>query len=128
MENSQDYQEIVMHYIHAYNNFNIRGMLKDLHQDILFENVSEGRVNLKTQGIAAFEKQAESAKSIFQKREQQVTNIQANGNTVKVQIDYTGILAVDLPNGLKAGDTINMVGKSTFIFREGKIFQITDES
>ncbi|WP_367584473.1 hypothetical protein [Paenibacillus sp. FJAT-26967] len=43
-------------------------------------------------------------------------------------IDYEGILAVDLPNGLKTGDNIQLKGKSVFRIEEGKISLIEDYS
>lgn len=128
MGNNQRQQEMVENYINSYNKFDTEGMLNDLHEDIRFENISNGEVNLTTQGIEEFKNQAESAKKIFKKREQKIISIQSDRDTVEVQIDYTGILANDLPNGLKKGDTIKMSGKSTFVFKNSKIIHITDES
>jgi hypothetical protein len=101
MNSNQRKQEIVENYIQAYNHFDIKGMLHDLHNDIQFENISNGQANLTTHGIEEFRNQAESAKKLFKKREQKITTIKSNLNSVEVQIDYTGILAVDLPDGLK---------------------------
>lgn len=128
MDNNQRQQEMVENYIQAYNTFDIKGILRDLHDEVWFENVSEGVVNLTTHGIEEFTKQAESAKKLFDKREQRIISIQSTEHTVEVQIDYTGTLATDLPGGLKKGDTINMNGKSTFVFKAGKISHIKDES
>lgn len=47
---------------------------------------------------------------------------------VEIQIDYEATLAVDLPNGLKAGSKIQLKGKSIFGFLEEKISLIEDYS
>lgn len=121
-------QQTVENYIKAYNNFDIAGMLSTLHPDVYFENVTNGQVDLTTQGIDAFKKQAEQAKGFFHEREQTITGIQFSGDTVTVQIDYRGVLAGDLPNGMKAGDTLKLRGKSTFVFKDSRIARIKDES
>ena len=128
MDHHQSPQRIVENYIKAYNSFDTNGMLRDLHDEVLFENISHGQTTLTTHGIEAFKNQAESASKLFQKREQKITSMTTDGDTIEVQIEYTGIVANDLPNGLKAGDTINLTGKSTFVLKEGKISHIKDES
>jgi ketosteroid isomerase-like protein len=47
---------------------------------------------------------------------------------VRVGIKFEAIVAVDLPNGMKAGDHFNMEGKSIFKFRNGKLWRIADYS
>jgi hypothetical protein len=39
-----------------------------------------------------------------------------------------GILAADLPNGMKAGESMHLEGRSEFGFRDGRIDRITDYS
>jgi ketosteroid isomerase-like protein len=127
MDNDQR-RQVIEHYIQAYNNFDVDGMIRDLHNDILFENVVNGSVNLATHGLEAFRDQAESAKSLFRSREQKISGMQFRDDVVEALIDYTGVFAADLPNGPKAGDAIQIRGKSIFTFRDGKIAQIRDES
>jgi ketosteroid isomerase-like protein len=121
-------QETIDHYIRAYNAFDIEGMCRDLHEEVVFQNVSNGKVDLETQGLQAFKEQAQKAKNIFREREQKITEIHQADDSATVSIDYTGILAVDLSEQMKAGDTLRLQGKSTFYFREGKIVRIVDES
>jgi hypothetical protein len=47
---------------------------------------------------------------------------------VFVGIDFEGTLAIDLPNGMKAGEVIRTTGRTEFVFRDGLIQQITDIS
>lgn len=47
---------------------------------------------------------------------------------IVIGIDYEGVLAADLPNGMKAGEILRLNGKSEFTFRDEKIYRITDIS
>jgi ketosteroid isomerase-like protein len=119
MDKETQQRQIIEKYVKAYNAFDVAGMVKDLHPDIVFENISDGATNLKIQGISGFRQQAENAAQYFREREQQIKNIHFEYDTAEVEIDYSGVVAVDLPNGLKAGDRISMQGKSMFYFDGG---------
>ena len=51
----------------------------------------------------------------------------SNGKVI-IEIVYQAILAVDLPNGMKAGEGLSLNGKSIFSFVDDKIAIIIDES
>ena len=121
-------KQIVESYVSAYNNFDIEGMTKNLDNGIVFENISNGAVDVRTEGLDAFRKQAKSAKQYFKQRKQTIESWEFRDSTVVVDLDYQAILAIDLPNGLKAGDSISLKGKSEFEFFEGKIKKIVDKS
>lgn len=128
MLTNQQKHTIIESYIQAYNAFDVAGMLKDLHSQVNFKNIANDQVNLELQGIEAFENQANQAKTLFSQRQQTITNIQFGEQEVTIQIDYEGTLAQDLPNGLKAGETIKLNGRSVFRFKENKISEIQDIS
>ena len=119
-------KQIVKNYIEAYNSFDVKGMLRDLHKDVTFENIANGAINLQLKGIEAFEKQAEQAKALFSSRKQRIQAIHFDADKVEVAISYKGTLAVDLPNGMKAGDVIEMVGQSIFTFQDNLVIGIKD--
>ncbi len=121
-------RDIIENYIKSYNDFDIVGMTKNLSKDVIFENVSNGNVALRTEGITEFKKQAESAKHYFTKRKQTIEFWEFDNSKVSVEIVYTATLAIDLPNGLKTGNTLELKGKSEFEFESGKIKSITDKS
>jgi 3-deoxy-D-arabino-heptulosonate 7-phosphate (DAHP) synthase len=104
----------------------VDGMLEHLHEAIEFKNISNGEVNIRINGIAAFRQQAEQAKQFFQTREQRITNLTFGDTTTTIDIDYQAVLAIDLPNGMKKGDTLALQGKSIFQFQDDKIISITD--
>jgi hypothetical protein len=119
-------KEIIEIYIKSYNNFDVAGMLSNMHEDVVFENISDGKVDLSTQGINALREQAEQAKSYFSQREQRITSIRFNNDLVEIDLDYNAILAIDLPNGLRAGDKLELKGKSIFKFIDDKIIELKD--
>ncbi|MBC3539238.1 nuclear transport factor 2 family protein [Rufibacter sediminis] len=121
-------KQVIQHYIAAYNAFDVQGMIRDLHQDIVFENISNGVVNLRTEGIEAFTSQAEAAKQYFSQRQQTVDSWSFQENNITAAITYEARVATDLPNGMKAGDTVKMTGQSEFRLKDGLIIGITDKS
>jgi ketosteroid isomerase-like protein len=122
------YRKIIENYIDAYNSFDIDRMLSDMHDDIKFENISNGEVNLATNGIEELRNQAELARRLFRERKQTITDIKFNADRVEVKIDYSGILAVDFSNELKTGDVIELKGSSVFRFKDNKIIELKDIS
>lgn len=121
-------KKIIENYVGAYNNFDVENMLKDLDENIIFRNIHGGAVNLTTEGVEAFEKQAAEAKKLFSRREQKITALKFVRDTVEAEIAYRATLAVDLPNGLKSGSEIELEGKSIFRFQGDRIVEIEDIS
>ncbi|CAM3997358.1 hypothetical protein VA7868_01114 [Vibrio aerogenes CECT 7868] len=119
---------LIESYIDYYNAFNIPGMLSLLDELIVFENESNGVINTHTEGRAAFEELAQESAKFFSAREQKITYVDLSDAGATVGIDYQGVLAVDLPNGLKAGEVLAVQGKSCFEFSGEKIGYIRDVS
>lgn len=118
----------ISNYVKAYNNFDVEGMLKNLAPSVKFQNISNGDVNMDLEGIEAFRSQAEQATQLFERREQIIRSFKHTGNKTEIAIDYNAILAVDLPNGLKQGDELNLKGHLIFTFDGDKIIGIMDIS
>lgn len=121
-------EQIISNYIKAYNNFDVDRMLTDLDQSIKFVNISSGEVNMTLTGLSAFKEQAIQAKDLFSSRQQTIKSFKHADDQSEIEIAYSAILAIDLPNGLKRGDKLNINGKSTFKFSGDKIIEITDIS
>lgn len=128
MDDNEIRKTIIENYISSYNNFDVENMLKDLDENIVFKNVSDGEVNLTTAGMSEFRRQAEQAKNLFSEREQKITDWNFGENEVEIGIAYRGTLAADLPNGLRSGSKIELTGKSIFRFVNDKIISIEDIS
>jgi ketosteroid isomerase-like protein len=103
-------------------------MMALIHDDIEFENVSGGEVDARASGVEAFRALAEQAKGLFSEREQVMTAFEATEEGASIAVEYMGVLAGDLPNGMKAGEVLRLKGRSAFVFRDGKIRRLTDTS
>lgn len=125
---SKETKEIIDNYVEAYNSFDVEGIVKLLHKDILFRNFSNGEINTETRGVQDFRELAEKSSKIFSSRRLAIIDYSAVDDKVEAQIEYEGILTVDLPNGLKNGDSMQLKGKSVFRIEEGKIALIEDYS
>ncbi|WGV61517.1 nuclear transport factor 2 family protein [Brevibacillus brevis] len=125
---NEEVKGIIENYVQAYNSFDVEGMARLLHTDIVFRNYSNGELNTETKGIEAFRELAEKSAKIFSSRRQTILACLVMDDKAEVQIDYEGTLAIDMPNGLKAGDTLQLKGKSIFMIKEGKVSLIEDYS
>ena len=123
-----DKVNIIKNYIDGYNQFDIEKMVMDFDDNIVFENLQNNEINLSLKGLTAFKEQAEIAKTYFAKRTQTVKSFRHFDNSTEIEIDYTAILAMDLPNGLKKGQKLKLSGKSVFEFKKNKVIKLTDIS
>jgi ketosteroid isomerase-like protein len=119
---------IIEDFITAYNRFDVDAMAKQVHTDVVFQNISNGEVTLETKGKAAFIQQAQEATTYFSERHQTPTAFRFAATEVEVSIAYYGTLAVPLPNGLKAGDVLQLNGRSVYTFQDALIIKLTDIS
>ncbi|MDB5062869.1 MAG: hypothetical protein JWP67_2712 [Mucilaginibacter sp.] len=121
-------EQIINHYINAYNNFYVDEMVANMDPSIKFENISNGEVNMTLNGLPAFIEQAEQAKAMFISRQQTIKSFKHTTSQTEIDIVYHAVLAIDLPNGMKKGDELNLTGKSIFKFMGDKISELTDIS
>lgn len=125
MEHQKE-KTIIAHYIESYNNFDVQGMISDLDQHVIFENSTNGKVDLQLIGKDVFEQHAEKVKQYFRARNQKIVSWHFEKNLIRLDIQYSAVLAMDLSNELKAGDVLELSGKSEFVIEEGKIKSIRD--
>ena len=121
-------EEVIANYIEAYNRFDIDKMVCDFDINFVFENIQNGETDMRLSGLKEFRQQAEQTKSFFKSRKQIIKSIQHFKNSTEVEIDYNAVLVQDFPNGLKAGQELNLSGKSIFEFKKNKIIKLTDIS
>ncbi len=124
---SQTKEEIIGKYIDAYNRFDIDSMLALLHTDVSFRNISNGEETEQINGKTEIEMLARQSAELFKTRSQVVRSLQIKDEKAVMAIDFEAVLARDLPNGLKTGETISFEGKSEILFKDGLIVSITDE-
>lgn len=121
-------ESLIRNYLNAYNSLDVDGMTKLLHENIEFRNISNGVVDTETKGIDKFRALAEQSVKVFMQRHQTIKQITINDDQAEIEVDYEATLATDLPNGLKAGDTIKLKGKSVFRMKDEKLILIEDYS
>jgi ketosteroid isomerase-like protein len=126
--NAEEKRAIIDRYISVYNDFDIEGMIALVHPDVVFTNVYRGEVNATAKGVDELREMGNHSKTLFSSRYQEVTGFESFGERANVSISFKGTLAVDLPNGMKAGEVLRLKGRSEFEFRDGKLFRITDYS
>ena len=121
-------RRIIERFIDAYNRFDVDGMVGLMHPDCLFQNVSGQEITASARGVAEFRELAEKSKALFSSRSQKAIGYEFEGEKVKVDIAFEGVLRADLPNGLKAGDVLRLEGRSVYGFQGGVIYRLTDYS
>ena len=120
--------ELIQAYIEAYNTKNISGMLDLLDDQIVFENVSTTSGITNTTSKNEFQELALQSVNYFTERKQIVRFLVTSSDSAAVEIDYLATLAQDFPNGLKAGQQIQLRGVSIFESKNGKFTRISDYS
>jgi hypothetical protein len=130
MAMNEDIQKRVLieTFIEAYNRFDVDRMVSFMHPECSFRNVSAGEVNASAEGIPQFRELAERSKAFFYSRRQTITGYREEAGVIYVDIAYEGILSVDLPNGLMAGQTLRLNGRSVYELRDSLIYRLTDYS
>jgi hypothetical protein len=126
MMNATDQKVVIESYLNAYNKFDIDGMLDLVHPKVIFKNIAKGKVNATANGVDELRQMASTSSTLFSSRCQKITGLDTAGQTSTVRIEFEGVLASDLTNGMKAGETIKVKGRTKFQFRDGKIFRLTD--
>jgi hypothetical protein len=121
-------EQIINNYIEAYNRFDVEGMVIDFDTSIKFQNITNGTTDMVLDGLEAFKKQAYLAKNLFSERKQTIKSFKHQTDQTEIDIDYRGVLASDLPNGLKKGAVLNLTGRSIFKFLNNKIVELIDIS
>lgn len=126
--NEKEKRALITRFIDAYNRFDIKMMITLVHPHIEFQNVEKGKVNASARGIDEFRTLAEQSVKLFSSRKQSVTRFKATEWGASVEVDYTAVLAEDLSNGMKSGETLRLTGRSNFTFKDGKISKLVDYS
>lgn len=119
---------LVDRYIDAYNRMDVAAMLATMQDEVVFENYTAGVLALRTIGIAELRHLAESSRHLFSMRRQTVIAWREADGVGYASIHFEGTFAVDLPNGVRAGQSIAMEGRSEFRQHDGRLIYIADHS
>lgn len=119
-------KRIADQYIDSYNKFDLEGMTRNLHRDIVFKNINDGEVTVELYGKPAFKTQIEQAFGLFKKREMKIIEQKFGENMVENKVDFKGVLAVDVPDGPKENELVKIQYNTVFRFKNGRIIAIED--
>ncbi|MDJ0921016.1 MAG: nuclear transport factor 2 family protein [Henriciella sp.] len=122
------YEDTINRYISSYNDRDIEGMLDCVTEDVIFENISNAGQSMKLVGRAQMGEVAELSGNAFSYRRQRLINLVIGTGKAAAEIEFEGKAAVDLPNGVRAGETIKIRGASFFEFRGRLLSRIADYS
>jgi ketosteroid isomerase-like protein len=119
--------KIVRQYLDAYNRKDVPGMLNCLDPHIAFENSSKGGQRVEILGIEKFAELAAQSAKLFEKRHQHVVTAVVEGDSVALEVDWTGTPSIDI-GGVKQGQQVSMRGASFITLKGQKIIRIADIS
>lgn len=119
---------LIDRYLDAYNRLDVDGMLLTLHPQIVFENMAGGVVSVRIEGAGDFRRLAESTRPLFASRRQTITAYSERDGVAHATIAFEGVFALDLPNGIRAGQAIALGGRSEYRVHEGLLIHIVDIS
>lgn len=115
-------------YIDAYNAKNIPAMLELVDEQIIFENVSNSTGVMRITSKEAFAQLAAQSANYFAERRQLIRFLVVGVDSAAIEIDYQATVAQDLPNGMKAGQALQLRGVSIFEVKQGRFIRISDYS
>ena len=121
-------EDMITKYIKSYNSRDIEGMLDCVTEDVVFENISNTGRTMTLEGRDKMGEVAELSGHAFSYRRQKLISLVIGQGRAAAEIEFEGKAAVDLPNGVKAGETIKVHGASFFEFRGPLLCRVADYS
>jgi hypothetical protein len=122
------HEDIINRYIKCYNERDIEGMLDCVTEDVIFENISNASQSMRLEGRDQMGEVARLSGNAFSYRRQRLISIVVGDGKAAAEIEFEGKAAVDLPNGVRAGETVKIRGASFFEFRGRLLTRIADYS
>ena len=121
-------EAIIASYISCYNARDIEGMLACVTDDVIFENISNTGQSMRLEGKEAMGQVAERSCNAFSYRRQRLISLVHTAGRAAAEVEFEGKAAVDLPNGVRAGETMKLRGASFFEMRGSLLSRIADYS
>jgi len=121
-------EAIIDSYISCYNARDIEGMLACVTDDVIFENISNTGQSMRLEGKEAMGQVAELSCNAFSYRRQRLISLVHTAGRAAAEVEFEGKAAVDLPNGVRAGETMKLRGASFFEMRGSLLSRIADYS
>lgn len=110
----------------AYNRFDVDAMIARVHPEAVFADIADGGVTAEAVCVDQLRALANQSKSLCSFRHREPTRTDFSGYRAAVEISCEAVPAVDLPNGMQAGQRLKLNDQSQFEFKDGRIYNITD--
>ena len=123
-----DLENLIRRYVDCYNQLDTDGMLECISDDVMFENISNAGQSMQMRGRDAFLQVVEASASAFSYRRQNILNLICTENSAAAEVRFQGIAALNLPNGTKEGQSVDIRGVSLFEMEDGRLTRIADYS
>lgn len=124
----EDLESLIERYVDCYNRIDVEGMLDCVTDDVRFENISNAGQSMQLEGKAALSQVAQASAQAFTYRRQRLLNLITKDDRAAAEVRFQGIAALDLPNGIREGQSVDIHGASFFEARDGKLCRIVDYS
>lgn len=116
---------IVHTYLDAYNRKDVEALVACVAESIVFEHVSNAGSGVRVEGRSAFADLATHGAALFATRHQAVRTAVVDGDRVALEVDWTGVPAVDL-GAMAAGVPVTLRGASFLTIADGRLIRIVD--
>lgn len=122
----EEKRTIIEAYVHAFNAFDVEGMVAYLHPDARCITIVDGVVTCSVEGIdyVRSHELAESARCSSRKKT--VMECYERGEQVVLELSYSCVLAADQAGGLKSGDTVTLEGIAEVTFIDEKVSEVAE--
>ncbi len=121
-------RELFQGYIDAYNARDVDRMLSHFAENCVFENISAGKLTVRTQGKPELERLARKSAAAFGWRDQRLQTVLQEQQMLVAEIEFRGELKSDFGPDMKAGTVLQLRGVSVVQFAGRKIARLTDYS
>lgn len=117
---------VIEWYMHAFNAYDIDGMLDQLHSDAHCLTIVDGTVTGGGEGAGPLRTYFAQESSLCSSRKKTVMEFYMRDEVVVLEISYSCVLAGNHPGGWQPGDTLIMEGVAEIRFAENKIVHLTE--
>jgi len=113
-------------YVHAFNAFDVEGMIAFLHADARSITIVDGEVTSSIDGVEDVRSHELTESARCSSRKKTIMEFYERGERVVLELSYSCVLAVDQPGGLRAGDTVTLEGIAEVAFIEDRISEVAE--
>lgn len=121
-------KEVFLAYVEAYNRKEVERMLSFFDDACVFENISGGKVAVRTEGKAELAALATKPAAACAFRKQTIVSLIEARGKIAAEVSFEALLQADLTPELKASTRLQVRGVSICEISNDKIVRLTDYS